>query len=137
MDIRDRARWSRDSVNVTLRQRAASSYDYAWRHRLPTPERPDLIVGRVGCTFILADMQQRLLAVGLYTEEMARHSKRPLMAFTVGGAAMIEKIGKKWFLFSRKGKVIGTHPTKKKAKTQERAITISKARAAGHQIPRR
>jgi len=49
---------------------------------------------------------------------------------------MIEKIGKLWVLFSHKGKVLGTHPTKRKAEAQEHAINISKARRAGHRIPR-
>ncbi|HLB95588.1 MAG TPA: hypothetical protein VJK26_01640 [Patescibacteria group bacterium] len=51
---------------------------------------------------------------------------------------MIRKRGKKWVLLSKEsGRVLGTHPTKKAAEQQERAITISKARAAGHRIPKR
>lgn len=49
---------------------------------------------------------------------------------------MILKIGRRWGLYSHEGKLLGMHPTKKKAERQERAIQISKARAAGHQIPR-
>lgn len=127
-----------DQSEGTVGQRRMAGYDYAWHHRLPSSdsEHSQVIVGRVGCTFVITDAQRRLLGVGLYTEEMALHSQRPLMAFTIVGAAMIEKIGKKWVLFSRKGKVLGTHSTKKKARTQERAVNISKARAAGHRIPR-
>ena len=51
---------------------------------------------------------------------------------------MIKKRGKKWVLVSKKsGKVLGTHPTKTAAEKQEAAINISKARAAGHRIPRK
>jgi hypothetical protein len=49
---------------------------------------------------------------------------------------MIEKIGSKWVLFSRNGKVLGMHKTKRDAKAQEFAINIAKARRAGHRIPR-
>lgn len=50
---------------------------------------------------------------------------------------MIEKIGPhKWILLSHKGKVIGTHKTKRLAKAQEFAINIAKARRVGHRIPR-
>jgi len=49
---------------------------------------------------------------------------------------MIEKRGTKWVLLSKTtGRVLGTHPTKASAMKQERAIQISKARAAGHYIP--
>ncbi len=49
---------------------------------------------------------------------------------------MIEKRGTKWVLLSQTtGRVLGTHPTKKAALRQERAIQISKVRAAGHFIP--
>lgn len=34
-------------------------------------------------------------------------------------------------------KILGTHPTKASAEKQESAINISKARVAGHHIPRR
>ena len=51
---------------------------------------------------------------------------------------MIKKRGKKWVLVSKKsGKVLGTHPTKTAAEKQEAAINISKARAAGHRIPKK
>lgn len=50
---------------------------------------------------------------------------------------MIKKRGKKWVLKSKKtGRILGTHPSKAKAESQEAAINISKARAAGHRIPR-
>lgn len=49
---------------------------------------------------------------------------------------MIMKVGSKWVLYSHKGKVLGEHPTKRAAKSQEAAINISKARAAGYRIPR-
>jgi hypothetical protein len=42
-----------------------------------------------------------------------------------------------WILRSHRGKILGVHPTHKKALAQERAINIAKARAAGHRIPRR
>lgn len=49
---------------------------------------------------------------------------------------MIQKRGKFWVLLSRTtGRVLGKHPTKASALRQERAIQISKARAAGHFIP--
>lgn len=52
---------------------------------------------------------------------------------------MIKKQGEgKWVLKSKKsGKVLGHHKTKKAAKSQEAAINISKARAAGHRIPKK
>jgi len=51
---------------------------------------------------------------------------------------MIVKIRGKWLLKSSDGKrVLGTHDTKADAKAQETAINLSKARAAGHRIPRR
>lgn len=37
----------------------------------------------------------------------------------------------------RTGRKLGTHPTRAAAERQEAAINISKARAAGHRIPRR
>lgn len=50
---------------------------------------------------------------------------------------MIKKVGTKWVLYSRDGtKILGRHKTKKEAQSQEAAINISKARAAGHRIPR-
>jgi len=51
---------------------------------------------------------------------------------------MIRKRGKKWALLSKSsGRVMGTHPTRAAAVRQERAVNLSKARAAGHRIPRR
>lgn len=52
---------------------------------------------------------------------------------------MIKKRGpKKWVLVSKKtGRVLGTHPSRAKAERQEAAINISKARAAGHRIPKK
>lgn len=51
---------------------------------------------------------------------------------------MIKKAGKKWKLYAHDGrKVLGTHPTRAAAEKQEAAINISKARAAGHRIPRK
>lgn len=48
---------------------------------------------------------------------------------------MIKKVGTKWVLYTHDGKrVLGTHKTKKEAASQEAAINISKARAAGHRI---
>ena len=49
----------------------------------------------------------------------------------------VKRRGGKYQLVSGSGRVLGTHPSKKKAKRQERAIQISKARKAGHKIPRR
>ncbi|MBM4370122.1 MAG: hypothetical protein FJ098_00610 [Deltaproteobacteria bacterium] len=57
-------------------------------------------------------------------------------AGTVG--KVIRKEGKKWVLYDSKGKKkLGTHDTYEKARAQERAIQISKARAAGHNIPKK
>jgi hypothetical protein len=42
-----------------------------------------------------------------------------------------------FLLVSSKGKILGKHRTIAEAKSQERAIQISKARAAGHRILRR
>lgn len=51
---------------------------------------------------------------------------------------MIRKEHGKWVLRSSDGKrILGKHATKAEAKSQESAINISKARAAGHRIPRR
>ncbi|MBI4039670.1 hypothetical protein HY388_02475 [Candidatus Daviesbacteria bacterium] len=50
---------------------------------------------------------------------------------------MIKKRGKIWVLLSKTtGRVLGHHQSKASAQKQERAIQISKARAAGHRIPR-
>lgn len=52
---------------------------------------------------------------------------------------MIKKMKpEKWCLYTHDGKeVIACHKTKKEAESQEAAINISKARAAGHRIPRK
>jgi len=51
---------------------------------------------------------------------------------------MIKKRGAIWVLYTSDGKrVLGRHKTKASAVRQERAINISKARAAGHRIPKR
>jgi hypothetical protein len=50
---------------------------------------------------------------------------------------MIVKVGRKWALFSKKtGQRLGTHASRADAEAQEIAINISKARRAGHEIPR-
>ena len=50
----------------------------------------------------------------------------------------IRKRGKKFVLLNRgSGRVLGTHPSKKAAAAQEAAINISKARKAGHRIPKK
>ncbi|KKM22797.1 hypothetical protein LCGC14_1621610, partial [marine sediment metagenome] len=49
---------------------------------------------------------------------------------------MIRKRGKKHVLLSRSGRVLGAHPSKRAAQAQESAINISKARKAGHRIPK-
>jgi hypothetical protein len=48
---------------------------------------------------------------------------------------MIVRIGSKFVLYSRSGVALGTHRTKREAEAQETAVQISKARAAGHDIP--
>jgi hypothetical protein len=49
---------------------------------------------------------------------------------------MIRKRGKKHVLISKRtGRVLGRHTSRAAAERQERAIQISKARAAGHHIP--
>ncbi len=45
--------------------------------------------------------------------------------------------GKKYQLISRTGKVLGTHNSRAAAERQESAINISKARSAGHRIPKK
>ena len=50
---------------------------------------------------------------------------------------MIKRIGNRWYLYSHEGRILGRHVTKHGAKAQEIAIDLSKARAAGHRIPRR
>ncbi len=50
----------------------------------------------------------------------------------------IVKRGKKYVLLSKTtGRVLGTHPSRADAMKQEKAIQISKARAAGHNIPKK
>lgn len=49
----------------------------------------------------------------------------------------VRRSGSSYKLVSRSGRTLGTHRTKAGAKRQERAISISKARRAGHRIPRR
>lgn len=49
----------------------------------------------------------------------------------------IRKSGSKFKLVSSTGKTLGTHKTRAEAKSQEDAINISKARAAGHRIPKK
>ena len=50
---------------------------------------------------------------------------------------MIHRIKSKYVLVSREGKVLGAHERKWQAQAQETAIRLSKARKAGHRIPRR
>ena len=51
---------------------------------------------------------------------------------------MIQKRGNKWVLLSKStGRVLGTHPSRADAMEQEKAIQISKARVAGHYIPKK
>lgn len=50
---------------------------------------------------------------------------------------VIRKEGSKWVLYDSSGKKkLGTHDTKAEAKAQETAIKLSKARKAGHKIPK-
>jgi len=51
--------------------------------------------------------------------------------------AMIRKIGSKYVLKSSTGNILGKHATKTEVKAQETVINLSKARAAGHHIPRK
>lgn len=54
------------------------------------------------------------------------------------GSYMIKKEGKQYVLYTSDGKkVLGRHATRADAKRQEAAINISKARAAGHRIPKK
>jgi len=51
---------------------------------------------------------------------------------------MIKKQGKQWVLYDSSGKkVLGRHPSRAAALAQETAINISKAKAAGHRIPKK
>lgn len=50
----------------------------------------------------------------------------------------IRRRGNKFVLLSKTGgRVLGTHTTRAEAEAQESAINISKARKAGHRIPKR
>lgn len=50
---------------------------------------------------------------------------------------MIRKEGKQWCLYSKDGsEKLGCHSSKAQAKSQESAVNISKAKAAGHKIPK-
>lgn len=50
---------------------------------------------------------------------------------------MIRKKGSRFVLYTADGsRVLGTHPTKEAAEAQESAINISKARKAGHHVPK-
>jgi len=59
---------------------------------------------------------------------------------TFGGASpmnrrdIVQKRGGKWVLLSHEGKVLGEHGSEEEARSQESAINIAKARAAGHHI---
>jgi hypothetical protein len=51
---------------------------------------------------------------------------------------MIRRVHGKYVLFAQDGsKVLGKHATKAEAEAQETAINISKARKAGHKIPKK
>ena len=51
---------------------------------------------------------------------------------------MIKQSGRKWILYTQDGKkILGVHKSKADAERQETAINISKARAAGHNIPKK
>lgn len=51
---------------------------------------------------------------------------------------MIEKEGNQYILKSKTGgKVLGKHSSRAAAKRQEAAIKLSKARRAGHKIPKK
>ncbi len=50
----------------------------------------------------------------------------------------IAKIGRTWLVLTHDGKrVLGTHRTERAANAQKTAISIDRARRAGHRIPRR
>jgi len=49
----------------------------------------------------------------------------------------IRKVGDKFKLISGTGRTLGTHDTRAAATRQEKAINTSKARAAGHRIPKK
>lgn len=48
----------------------------------------------------------------------------------------VRKVGTKFKLISGSGKTLGTHDSRAAAERQEKAIQISKTRAAGHRIPK-
>ena len=50
---------------------------------------------------------------------------------------MIRRRGKKFQLVSSGGRVMGSHSSRAGAVRQEREVRVSKARRAGHRIPRR
>jgi hypothetical protein len=50
---------------------------------------------------------------------------------------VIHKVKGKYVLLSHEGRVLGRHAHRWQAEAQEIAINLSKARAAGHRIPRR
>ena len=51
---------------------------------------------------------------------------------------MLKKEGNMWNLYSKTtGKKLGSHPSRANALKQEMAIQISKARKAGHKIPKK
>jgi len=55
-----------------------------------------------------------------------------------GVKKMIKKVGDMWYLYDSEGrKVLGKHKSRKDAVKQEIAINMSKARAAGHNIPKK
>jgi hypothetical protein len=49
----------------------------------------------------------------------------------------VVKRGTKYVLVDSKGHVLGTHDSRTRAEAQENAINISKARKAGHPIPKK
>jgi len=49
---------------------------------------------------------------------------------------MISRHGSRYVLRSHEGRILGRHPSRAAAERQERAIQLSKARAAGRTIPR-
>jgi hypothetical protein len=49
----------------------------------------------------------------------------------------IRKRGSKFVLVSSTGKTLGTHTTRAAAAKQERAVSISKARQAGHTVKKK
>ena len=50
---------------------------------------------------------------------------------------IVKKHGKHVLYTSDGSRVLGVHDTEEEAKSQEAAINISKARAAGHHIPKK